>query len=229
MLEVGWPSRYQKEHLLYALQIITDGPVHCNVNGSLNPLELEVVHTNSFLYPNLSCVLPEGFIPKDSQDLCKCRCDLSCSLWPLSLQITHSWKKPSFTHPHVVSNQYDFLWRIKQTVNFTVNLYNWLWFGNLPIIVIFSGLSVNFNHKHISKSQITFTFIIWKTFYISWNSVEWQVSKLCHIFHCQVIFFYIHTANCLYSFLSICFMSLQTSLFLRASRCNESQVSVDFY
>lgn len=42
VLEVGWPSQFHEEHLLYALQIITDGPVHCSVNGSLNPLELEV-------------------------------------------------------------------------------------------------------------------------------------------------------------------------------------------
>ncbi|KAI2655191.1 Integrin alpha-8 [Labeo rohita] len=41
LLEVGWPSRYREEHLLYALQIITDGPVHCSVNGSINPLKLE--------------------------------------------------------------------------------------------------------------------------------------------------------------------------------------------
>ncbi|XP_052475300.1 integrin alpha-8 [Carassius gibelio] len=41
VLEVGWPSWYREEHLLYALQIITDGPVHCSVNGSLNPLKLE--------------------------------------------------------------------------------------------------------------------------------------------------------------------------------------------
>uniref|UniRef100_A0A9J7ZSH4 Integrin subunit alpha 8 n=1 Tax=Cyprinus carpio carpio TaxID=630221 RepID=A0A9J7ZSH4_CYPCA len=41
VLEVGWPSRFREEHLLYVLQIITDGPVHCSVNGSLNPLKLE--------------------------------------------------------------------------------------------------------------------------------------------------------------------------------------------
>uniref|UniRef100_A0A671M3F4 Integrin alpha-8-like n=1 Tax=Sinocyclocheilus anshuiensis TaxID=1608454 RepID=A0A671M3F4_9TELE len=41
VLEVGWPSWYREEHLLYALQIVTDGPVHCSVNGSLNPLKLE--------------------------------------------------------------------------------------------------------------------------------------------------------------------------------------------
>uniref|UniRef100_A0A8C1XY89 Integrin, alpha 8 n=1 Tax=Cyprinus carpio TaxID=7962 RepID=A0A8C1XY89_CYPCA len=41
VLKVGWPSWYREEHLLYALQIITDGPVHCSVNGSLNPLKLE--------------------------------------------------------------------------------------------------------------------------------------------------------------------------------------------
>uniref|UniRef100_A0A9J7Z925 Integrin subunit alpha 8 n=1 Tax=Cyprinus carpio carpio TaxID=630221 RepID=A0A9J7Z925_CYPCA len=42
VLKVGWPSWYREEHLLYALQIITDGPVHCSVNGSLNPLKLEI-------------------------------------------------------------------------------------------------------------------------------------------------------------------------------------------
>lgn len=42
VLEVGWPSRYREEHLLYAMEIITDGPIRCHINGSLNPLELEV-------------------------------------------------------------------------------------------------------------------------------------------------------------------------------------------
>uniref|UniRef100_A0A8C1Y0I0 Integrin, alpha 8 n=1 Tax=Cyprinus carpio TaxID=7962 RepID=A0A8C1Y0I0_CYPCA len=53
VLKVGWPSWYREEHLLYALQIITDGPVHCSVNGSLNPLKLEVAHANKLisLYP----------------------------------------------------------------------------------------------------------------------------------------------------------------------------------
>ncbi|XP_036414462.1 integrin alpha-8 [Colossoma macropomum] len=41
VLEVGWPSRHREEHLLYAMQIITDGPIHCHANGTLNPLELE--------------------------------------------------------------------------------------------------------------------------------------------------------------------------------------------
>ncbi|GAA6095912.1 integrin alpha-8 [Tachysurus ichikawai] len=41
VLEVGWPSRYREEHLLYAMEIITDGPIRCHINGSLNPLELE--------------------------------------------------------------------------------------------------------------------------------------------------------------------------------------------
>lgn len=45
ILEVGWPSRHREEHLLYAMEIITDGPIHCLINGSLNPLELEVTHT----------------------------------------------------------------------------------------------------------------------------------------------------------------------------------------
>ena len=42
VLEVGWPSRYKDEHLLYALEIETDGPVTCKANSSLNPLDLEV-------------------------------------------------------------------------------------------------------------------------------------------------------------------------------------------
>ncbi|KAI4891822.1 hypothetical protein NFI96_022465 [Prochilodus magdalenae] len=41
VLEVGWPSRHREEHLLYAMQVITDGPIHCHVNGTLNPLELK--------------------------------------------------------------------------------------------------------------------------------------------------------------------------------------------
>lgn len=41
LLEVGWPARYRDEHLLYALQIITEGPVQCNTNNTLNPLQLE--------------------------------------------------------------------------------------------------------------------------------------------------------------------------------------------
>uniref|UniRef100_A0AAR2K6D3 Integrin alpha-2 domain-containing protein n=1 Tax=Pygocentrus nattereri TaxID=42514 RepID=A0AAR2K6D3_PYGNA len=41
VLEVGWPSRHREEHLLYAMHIITDGPIRCHANGTLNPLELE--------------------------------------------------------------------------------------------------------------------------------------------------------------------------------------------
>ncbi|KAM9436303.1 integrin alpha-8 [Clarias gariepinus] len=41
ILEVGWPSRHREEHLLYAMEIITDGPIRCHINGSLNPLDLE--------------------------------------------------------------------------------------------------------------------------------------------------------------------------------------------
>ncbi|KAG9342830.1 hypothetical protein JZ751_015702 [Albula glossodonta] len=41
LLEVGWPSRYKDEHLLYALEVLTDGPVTCRANSSLNPLGLE--------------------------------------------------------------------------------------------------------------------------------------------------------------------------------------------
>lgn len=66
VLEVGWPSQYREEHLLYALQIITDGPVRCSVNGSLNPLELEVKLLLS-LYPSLFFFpLPEGVLSKES-------------------------------------------------------------------------------------------------------------------------------------------------------------------
>ncbi|XP_064195334.1 integrin alpha-8 [Anguilla rostrata] len=42
ILEVGWPSRYKDEHLLYALEIETDGPVTCKANSTLNPLDLEI-------------------------------------------------------------------------------------------------------------------------------------------------------------------------------------------
>ncbi|XP_062841312.1 integrin alpha-8 [Trichomycterus rosablanca] len=41
ILEIGWPSRHREEHLLYAMQIITDGPIQCHLNDSLNPLDLE--------------------------------------------------------------------------------------------------------------------------------------------------------------------------------------------
>ncbi|KAI1885477.1 hypothetical protein AGOR_G00204100 [Albula goreensis] len=42
LLEVGWPSRFKDEHLLYALEVLTDGPVTCRANSSLNPLGLEM-------------------------------------------------------------------------------------------------------------------------------------------------------------------------------------------
>ncbi|XP_041961815.1 LOW QUALITY PROTEIN: integrin alpha-8 [Alosa sapidissima] len=45
LLEVGWPARFRDEHLLYALQILTEGPVHCNTNNTLNPLQLETSST----------------------------------------------------------------------------------------------------------------------------------------------------------------------------------------
>ncbi|XP_062395048.1 integrin alpha-8 [Sardina pilchardus] len=45
LLEVGWPARFRDEHLLYALQIITEGPIHCNTNNTLNPLQLETSST----------------------------------------------------------------------------------------------------------------------------------------------------------------------------------------
>uniref|UniRef100_A0A8C7H7T4 Integrin subunit alpha 8 n=1 Tax=Oncorhynchus kisutch TaxID=8019 RepID=A0A8C7H7T4_ONCKI len=37
-LQVGWPSRFRDEHLLYALEVLTDGPISCRSNTSLNPL-----------------------------------------------------------------------------------------------------------------------------------------------------------------------------------------------
>uniref|UniRef100_A0A672QE41 Integrin subunit alpha 8 n=1 Tax=Sinocyclocheilus grahami TaxID=75366 RepID=A0A672QE41_SINGR len=40
VLEVGWPSQYREEHLLYALQIITDGPVHCSTSTLQDTPEL---------------------------------------------------------------------------------------------------------------------------------------------------------------------------------------------
>eukprot|EP00063_Salmo_salar_P081578 XP_014056413.1 PREDICTED: integrin alpha-8-like [Salmo salar] len=40
-LQVGWPSRFRDEHLLYALEVLTDGPISCRSNTSLNPLGLQ--------------------------------------------------------------------------------------------------------------------------------------------------------------------------------------------
>ncbi|KAL0984892.1 hypothetical protein UPYG_G00150020 [Umbra pygmaea] len=40
-LQVGWPSRFREEHLLYAMQVLTDGPISCRSNSSLNPLGLQ--------------------------------------------------------------------------------------------------------------------------------------------------------------------------------------------
>lgn len=41
-LQVGWPSRFRDENLLYAMEIQTDGPISCRTNTSLNPLGLQV-------------------------------------------------------------------------------------------------------------------------------------------------------------------------------------------
>ncbi|KAG7279523.1 hypothetical protein CRUP_034624 [Coryphaenoides rupestris] len=41
-LQVGWPSRFRDENLLYAMEITTDGPISCRANGSLNPLGLQL-------------------------------------------------------------------------------------------------------------------------------------------------------------------------------------------
>ncbi|XP_062320684.1 integrin alpha-8 [Osmerus eperlanus] len=40
-LQVGWPSRFRDENLLYAMEIKTDGPISCETNSSLNPLGLQ--------------------------------------------------------------------------------------------------------------------------------------------------------------------------------------------
>ncbi|XP_069770431.1 integrin alpha-8 isoform X2 [Narcine bancroftii] len=41
VMEVGWPTHYRGEYLLYILQVQTVGPLHCNVNTMINPLQLE--------------------------------------------------------------------------------------------------------------------------------------------------------------------------------------------
>lgn len=41
-LQIGWPSRFRDENLLYAMEIQTDGPISCKTNTSLNPLGLQV-------------------------------------------------------------------------------------------------------------------------------------------------------------------------------------------
>ncbi|KAM9782977.1 integrin alpha-8 [Neosynchiropus ocellatus] len=41
-LQVGWPARFRDENLLYAMEVQTDGPIHCRTNASLNPLGLQV-------------------------------------------------------------------------------------------------------------------------------------------------------------------------------------------
>ncbi|XP_061631807.1 integrin alpha-8 isoform X2 [Phyllopteryx taeniolatus] len=41
-VEVGWPSRFRDENLLYAMEIRTDGPISCRPNSSLNPLGLQI-------------------------------------------------------------------------------------------------------------------------------------------------------------------------------------------
>lgn len=47
-LQVGWPSRFRDENLLYAMEIQTDGPISCRTNTSLNPLNLQV--TLKYMY-----------------------------------------------------------------------------------------------------------------------------------------------------------------------------------
>uniref|UniRef100_A0A8C8D8R8 Integrin alpha-2 domain-containing protein n=1 Tax=Oncorhynchus tshawytscha TaxID=74940 RepID=A0A8C8D8R8_ONCTS len=41
-LQVGWPSRFRDEHLLYALEVLTEGPISCRSNTSLNLLGLQM-------------------------------------------------------------------------------------------------------------------------------------------------------------------------------------------
>ncbi|XP_052350410.1 integrin alpha-8 isoform X2 [Oncorhynchus keta] len=41
-LQVGWPSRFRDEHLLYALEVLTEGPINCRSNTSLNILGLQM-------------------------------------------------------------------------------------------------------------------------------------------------------------------------------------------
>ncbi|XP_054477173.1 integrin alpha-8 [Anoplopoma fimbria] len=41
-LQVGWPSRFRDENLLYAMEIQSDGPISCRTNTSLNPLGLQI-------------------------------------------------------------------------------------------------------------------------------------------------------------------------------------------
>ncbi|RXM29225.1 Integrin alpha-8 [Acipenser ruthenus] len=40
-LEVGWPSHFRDEHLLYVLEIQTDGLINCRTNTTINQLNLE--------------------------------------------------------------------------------------------------------------------------------------------------------------------------------------------
>ncbi|XP_055511685.1 integrin alpha-8 isoform X1 [Leucoraja erinacea] len=41
IMEVGWPTHYRGEYLLYILQMQTVGPLHCHMNATVNPLQLE--------------------------------------------------------------------------------------------------------------------------------------------------------------------------------------------
>ncbi|XP_051871614.1 integrin alpha-8 [Pristis pectinata] len=41
IMEVGWPAHYRGEYLLYILQMQTVGPLHCHMNATVNPLQLE--------------------------------------------------------------------------------------------------------------------------------------------------------------------------------------------
>lgn len=49
-LQVGWPSRFRDENLLYAMEIQSEGPISCRTNTSLNPLDLEVTRQHVNVY-----------------------------------------------------------------------------------------------------------------------------------------------------------------------------------
>uniref|UniRef100_A0A8C9XXX4 Integrin subunit alpha 8 n=1 Tax=Sander lucioperca TaxID=283035 RepID=A0A8C9XXX4_SANLU len=55
-LQVGWPSRFRDENLLYAMEIQTDGPISCRTNTSLNPLASHTCTFSQETKPNHSLV-----------------------------------------------------------------------------------------------------------------------------------------------------------------------------
>lgn len=57
IMEVGWPTHYRGEYLLYILQMQTVGPLHCHMNATVNPLQLEVWITLPFSINDLYIVI----------------------------------------------------------------------------------------------------------------------------------------------------------------------------